>query len=171
MTHYDKILVEQMVMSQPDLPATVLRFPAVLGPNEYRRFQRWLEPMLRGDAELRIQDDWAAWSWTHGFAEDVAEAVVLAVTNSAAAGRIYNVGEMDAPAMAERLADFARVIGWQGRIVRTPASELPEADRMAQDFAHHLAYDTIRIRRELGYKEVVPHHESLTRTIELERAG
>jgi nucleoside-diphosphate-sugar epimerase len=170
MTRYDKIPVEQIVMSRPDLPATVLRFPAVLGPNEYRRFHRWLQPMLRGDTELRIQDDWAAWRWTHGFAEDVAEAVVLAVTHSAAAGRIYNVGELHAPAMAERLADFARVAGWQGRIVSVPASELPEGDRMPYDFAHHLEYDTARIRAELGYKEVVPHDESLARTIELERA-
>jgi len=38
------------------------------------------------------------------------------------------------------------------------------------DFARHLEYDTTRIRRELGYKEVVPHDESLARTIELERA-
>src|SRR5579863_28267 len=73
---------------EPGRPAaTVLRFPAVVGPNEYRRFQRWLQPMVRGVAELRVQDDWAAWRWTHGFAEDVAEAVVLAATNPAAAGR------------------------------------------------------------------------------------
>ena len=127
--------------------------------------------MLRGDAELRIQDDWAEWRWTHGFAEDVAEAVVLAVTNSAAAGRTYNVGEPRAPSMAERLAEFARVAGWQGRIVRARASELPEADRMPQDFAHHLAYDTTRIRTELGYQEVVPHQVSLAQTLELERTA
>jgi hypothetical protein len=53
-------------LRQTDLPASSLRFPAVLGPNEYRRFHRWLQPMVRGNAELRIQDDWAAWRWTHG---------------------------------------------------------------------------------------------------------
>lgn len=103
MARYDKILVEKILTAQKDLPTTILRFPAVVGPNEYRRFQRWLKPMLRGDAELLIQDEWAGWRWTHGFAEDVAEAVVLALTNSAAAGRIYNVGEPQAPTMAERL--------------------------------------------------------------------
>jgi nucleoside-diphosphate-sugar epimerase len=171
MAQYDKILVEQVLMSQTDLPATVLRFPAVLGPKEYRRFQRWLQPMVREGDELRIQDDWAAWRWTHGFAEDVAEAVVLAAINPAAGGRMYNVGEPHTPTMEERLADFARVAGWRGCIVNVPASELPEADRMPQDFAHHLVYDTTRIRAELGYKEVVPHEESLARTIALERAG
>jgi nucleoside-diphosphate-sugar epimerase len=167
MTQYDKIPVEQLLMNQPDLPAAILRFPAVLGPNEYRRFQRWLQPMVRGDDELRIQDEWAEWRWTHGFAEDVAEAVVLAVTNSAAAGRTYNVGELHTPTMEERLNEFARVAGWRGRIVRTPASELPDGDRMPHDFTHHLACDTSRIRAELGYREVVPHEESLARTIEL----
>jgi nucleoside-diphosphate-sugar epimerase len=171
MAQYDKILVEQALMRQTRLPATILRFPAIQGPGEYRRFQRWLQPMLRGDAELRIQNDWSAWRWTHGFAEDIAEAVVLAVTTPAAAGRTYNVGESPTPTMAERLAELARVAGWRGRIVAAPASELPESSRMPHDFSHHLVYDTSRIRRELGYREVVPHRESLLRTVALERVS
>jgi nucleoside-diphosphate-sugar epimerase len=169
MARYDKILVERILLNQTELPATILRFPAVLGRNEHRRFRRWLQPMLRGDAELRVQDDWAAWHWTHGFAEDVAEAVVLAVDNPAAAGRIYNVGERRTPTMAERLSEFARVAGWRGRIIKVPATDLPETDRMSQNFAHHLAYDTTRIRSELGYKEIVPRERSLECTLELER--
>jgi nucleoside-diphosphate-sugar epimerase len=168
MAHYDKVLVEQVVMRQMDLPTCVLRFPAVVGPKEYRRFHPWLQPMLRGDLELRIQDGWARWRWTHGFVKDVAEAVVLAVTNSGSAGRIYNVGEPDTPTMAERLAEFARVAGWEGRICEVPASELAETDRMPYNFAHHIAYDTTRIRTELGYKEVIPRQLALMRTLEYE---
>jgi nucleoside-diphosphate-sugar epimerase len=169
MTQYDKVLVEQAVMHQVDLPTCVLRFPAVVGPKDYRRFQRWLQPMLRGAVELRIQDGWASWRWTHGFVGDVAEAVVLAATNSASAGQIYNVGESHTPTMAERLAEFARVAGWKGPIVEVPASELAEVDRMPYDFAHHIAYDTTRIRTELGYREVIPHQFALARTLEYER--
>src|SRR5262249_7021135 len=154
MTQYDKVLVEQALIHQTDLPTCILRFPAVLGPKEYRRFQRWLQPMLRGDVELRIQDGWARWRWTHGFAEDVAEAVVLALTNTTSAGRTYNVGESHTPTMAERLAEFARVAGWHGQISEVPASELDESDRMLYDFTHHIVYDTARIRTELGYNEV-----------------
>ena len=97
MAQYDKVLVEQVLMHQTDLATCILRFPAVVGPKEHRRFQQWLQPMLRGDVELRIQEGWARWRWTHGFAEDVAEAVVLAVTNSASARRIYNVGSPTRP--------------------------------------------------------------------------
>lgn len=148
MAHYDKILVEQTLMVQTDLPATILRFPAVLGPNEYRR---------------------SACRFTQGFAEDVAQAVVLAVATPAAAGQIYNVRESWTPTMAKRLAEFARVIGWRGDIVLAPASQLPEVDRLPYDFAHHIVYDTTRIRSELGYAEVIPHKGSLARTVELER--
>jgi nucleoside-diphosphate-sugar epimerase len=170
MTQYDKVLVEQVLVHQTDLPTCILRFPAVLGPKDYRRFQRWLQSMLRGDVELRIQDGWSGWRWTHGLAEDIAEGVVDAVTNSVSAGRIYNVGEFHTPTMAERLAEFARVVAWRGHIIAVPASELPETDRMLYDFSHHIVSDTTRIRTELGYKEVVPHEFALERTLEYERA-
>jgi nucleoside-diphosphate-sugar epimerase len=171
MMQYDKVLVEQVLMHQTDLPICILRFPAVVGPNDYRRFQRWLQPMLRGDMKLRIQDGWAKWRWTHGLAEDVAEAVVLAVVNSASAGRIYNVGEAHAPTMVERLMEFARVAGWEGRIFEVPEAEIGENDRMPYDFTHHVAYDTARIRTELGYNEVIPRQIALRRTLEDERAA
>jgi len=168
---YDKVLVEHVLVHQADLPTCVLRFPAVVGPKEYRRFQRWLKPMLRGDMELRIQEGWASWRWTHGFHEDVAEAVVLAVSNSSSAGRIYNVGEFYAPTMAERLAELARAADWRGDIFEVPASELDETDRMPHNFSHHIAYDTTRVRTELGYKEAVPHEIALARTLEYERVS
>jgi nucleoside-diphosphate-sugar epimerase len=126
--------------------------------------------MLRGEMKLRIQDGWAEWRWTHGFAQDVAEAVVDAVINSASVGRIYNVGESHTPTMAERLAEFARVAGWHGHIIEVPASELPETDRVLYDFSNHIVYDTTRIRTELGYKEAISHEVALARTLGYERA-
>jgi len=73
--------------------------------------------------------------------------------------------------MAERLRDFARVACWRGRIVAVPALDLPESDRLAHGFAHHFIYDTSRLRREPGYQEIVPHEESLLRTLGIERAA
>jgi nucleoside-diphosphate-sugar epimerase len=171
MAHYDKILVEQALTNQTGLPTCILRFPAVIGPGEHRRFQRWLKPMFRGDSELRIQDEWANWRWTHALAEDAAEAVVLSATNPRSAGRIYNVGEANTPTMSVRLAEFAGAIGWRGRITEVPASALDEADRLPYDFAHHLVYDTSRIRAELGHKETLPPNLAVARILEYERGG
>ena len=169
MARYDKILVEQVVMNQAYVPWSIPRFPAVAGPGEYGRFSKWLQPMLRGDRELRVQAGWADWRWTHGFAEDVAEAVVLAALDPSAKNRIYNVGESSTPTMMERLAAFARAADWRGEIMAVPAAELDEANRMPYDFDHHLVYDTSRIRNELGYREVVGYEQSLSRMIETER--
>ena len=167
---YDKVLVESALRAQPDLPVTILRYPAVYGPNDYHRFGPWLRQMDES-LELRIGQDHAAWRWTHGFAEDVAEAVVLAVTDGRAAGRTYNVGEPDTPTWAERLEELGRIGGWQGRVVPVPPEELPENQRMPYDLRHHIAVDTSRIRAELGYREVVPRDEGIARTIAWERAA
>jgi len=169
MDTYDKILVEQAVRAHVDLPATILRFPAVYGPNDSHRFGPWLQQMDAGITELKMQDRFAQWRWTHGFVEDVAEAVVLAVTNPRAAGRNYNVGESETPTWAERIEELGRAAGWKGRVLRVAAAELPESQRNPADFSHQLLIGTSRIRAELGYTEVVPREEAWQRTIEWER--
>jgi nucleoside-diphosphate-sugar epimerase len=167
---YDKILVEQALMGQPDLPVTIVRYPAVYGPNDAQhRFRPWLQAMEADQVRVRMQEGFAQWRWTHGYAEDMAEAVVLAATKDTAAGRIYNAGEAVAPVWAERIEELAQWIGWTGRLVIVPASELPENQRMPHDFAHHLVIDTSRIRLELGYAEIVPRDEAIARTIASER--
>jgi nucleoside-diphosphate-sugar epimerase len=166
---YDKILVENVMLGQSELPITILRYPAVYGPNDYHRFGKWIQAMDAGTTELKMQDDFGGWRWTHGFSQDVAESVVLAATDPRAAGRIYNVGERETPTWIERIEELGRAAGWNGRVVPVPAGELPEAERMPLDFAHHLAIDTRRARTELGYAEIVPREEALARTIAWER--
>jgi nucleoside-diphosphate-sugar epimerase len=168
---YDKILVENVVRGQSELPVTILRYPAVYGPNDYHRFGRWIQMMDTGTTELKIQDDFGGWRWTHGFSQDVAESIVLAATESRAAGRIYNVGERETRTWIERIEELGRAMGWSGRVVPVPAHELAEAERMPLDFAHHLAIDTSRVRTELGYAEIVPRSEALARTIAWERGA
>jgi nucleoside-diphosphate-sugar epimerase len=169
-TDYDKVLVEQVCRSQSEMPVTVLRFPAVYGPNDsHHRFGRWLGPMLAGAAELKYQADLAGWRWTHGYSEDLAEAVVLAATDPRAAGRVYNVGESETPTWAERLAGLAAAAQWRGRIVPVPAEELPAEQRFALDTSQDLVMDTRRIREELGYRETVEREDGYRRTAAWER--
>jgi nucleoside-diphosphate-sugar epimerase len=135
---YDKILVEQTVLSAPFVPAVVLRLPKVYGPGENADFST-----VYG---FRHQPQWR---WTHGYVENVAHAIVVAALHPAAAG-IYNVGEHMTPTVAERLAHLP------------PASV---ADAVTSfHFEHDIAYDTTRIRRDLAYKEPVEYAEGLRRT-------
>ena len=161
---YEKILVEQTCQGQSEMPVTILRYPAVYGPNDSYRFRSWLKPMLDGLSEIALPDTFAAWRWTHAYCEDVAEAVVLAAVNPRASGRTYNVGEAETPPWAERLERMAAAIGWTGRIRIRPVREFPEDQQFPPDPRQDLTMGTRRLREELGYREVVPADEGYRRT-------
>lgn len=141
---YEKILVEQTVMSSSNLPSTILRLPKVYGPG--------------GNADLatvyrfRHHPDWC---WTDGYVENVAGAVALATTHAAAGNHVYNIGEAYTPTIAERLASMP------------PSTIEPDLDSEF-NFGQNIAYDTGRIRSELGYREAIPEAEALFTTLRFE---
>jgi nucleoside-diphosphate-sugar epimerase len=138
---YEKILVEREILSDRDLPGVVLRLPKVYGPGN--------NADLATVYAFRHQP---RWRWTHGYVENVAAAIVLAATHPVASGRIYNVGESPTPTVGERLAGL-------------PPSSMAADERTGFNFAQDIAYDTSRIRRELGYTELVSYEEGLRRTL------
>jgi nucleoside-diphosphate-sugar epimerase len=128
---YDKILVERAVRSRSEFPGTVLRLPKVYGPQE--------NADLATVYGFRHQPQWR---WTHGFVENVAKAIALAVRDPRAANSVFNVGEAHTPTMAERL-------------IRLPQRHAALTEDDGKNFAQDIAYDTSKIRRELGYIEAV----------------
>jgi nucleoside-diphosphate-sugar epimerase len=139
---YEKILVEREVLGRPELPGTVLRLPKVYGPG--------------GNADLATvytYRDRPDWRWTHGYVENVAAAIVLAALHPAAANRVYNVGEANTPTISERLQTL-------------PPATLPLVEAHGYDFQQNIAYDTTRIREELGYTEPVSYEDGLDRTLD-----
>jgi nucleoside-diphosphate-sugar epimerase len=138
---YDKVLVERVALSARDVPATVLRLPKVYGPGD--------NADLATVYAFRNHPDWR---WTHGYVENVAAAIVLAAVHPEAEGNIYNVGEEYTPTIAERLR-------------KLPASSVPPNDTAKFNFAQDIAYDTTRIRAELGYCEIVSEEEAIIRTV------
>lgn len=128
---YDKILVESAVRGRSDLPGTVLRLPKVYGPGE--------NTDLATVYGFRHQPQWR---WTHGYVENVAEAIALSVCNPRAANSVFNVGEAHTPTMAERLS-------------RLPHRDVALASDDQKNFAQDIVYDTSKIRRELGFSEDV----------------
>ena len=144
---YDKILVEREALEQSRLPATILRLPKVYGPG--------------GNADLATVYGFREhlnWRWTHGYVENVAAAIVLTALHPGAKHRIYNVGESYTPTVGERLKLL-------------PASDIPAADTRAYDFRYNIAYDTSRIRKELGYEEPVSDEEAVRRTFQSVKAA
>jgi len=169
---YDKILVERVVMSDANLPGTILRLPMVYGPGDYQhRLFSYLKRMDDKRPIILLDEAEAQWRWTHGYVENVADAIALAVTDRRSAGQIYNVGEPFTFSMAEWVTLIGKIAGWQGTVVSVPHGRLPEPLRWDINAEQDIVVDTSRIRRELGYKERVDVEESLRGTVVWERAN
>jgi nucleoside-diphosphate-sugar epimerase len=174
---YNKTAIEQAVMNDPDLPATIVRLPATHGPGDDKhRLFPYLKRMDDGRPAILLDEAHVAWRWSRGYVEDVAHAIALAVTDERAAGRIFNVAYSETLSEAEWVKAIARVSGWEGEVVALPAgsinAQLPQSLRREMfDFTQQYEVDSSRIRRELGYSEIVPFDEALRRTIAWERSN
>jgi nucleoside-diphosphate-sugar epimerase len=161
---YEKILVEEIVRGPR---TTILRLPAVYGPNdEQHRFAPWLKQMDGGAATIQIDVRQAGWRWTRGYSGNVAEAIVLAALDERAMGKTYNVGEPDAPTEEEWLQILGDAAGWRGRIERAENVE----GTLPVNFDYDLVADTSSIRRDLGYRELASRAQALAATVAGERA-
>jgi nucleoside-diphosphate-sugar epimerase len=166
--HYDKILAERAFL-ESRLPATVLRLPAVYGPDDpQHRLRPYVRRMQEHRPVILIDALQAGWRWTHGYVDDIGRAIASAVVDPRATGRVYNVGEASTPTMAERIQQLAGLMGWRGRLVPVSRDRLPGHLQTPFEAGQDLVMDSRRIRAELGYKETVSDEEALRRTIEWE---
>ncbi len=167
---YDKIPIEKIVMSNPELPGTVLRLPMVYGPGDYQhRLFEYLKRMDDKRPVIILDKGLAEWRSSNGYVENVADAIAVALAKERARNRIYNVAEPDSPTIAEWVKKIGKVAGWDGEVIVVSRDRLPP--QLVADFRteQHLSVDTSRIREELGYRESIPQDEALRRTIEWER--
>ena len=169
---YDKVRVEQVIGSDPELPATILRLPMVYGPGD--PLHR-LYPVVK-----RIQDQRPAIVYEQAFAqsvpcrgyvENVAHAITVAITSFGAAGRVYNVADPEPISEADWAAKIGATVGWAGRVVAVPRERAPKHLVYPYRLEQHLFMDSTRIRAELGYVEPFSIEEALRRTILWERAN
>jgi nucleoside-diphosphate-sugar epimerase len=167
---YDKIPVEQAVLSDSRLPGTVLRLPMIYGSGDpVQRFHPILKRIDDGRKHIIFADDVAPLRTPRGYVEDVGAAVALAATSPRAAGHVYNVCESES--FSE--LDWARKIAtqWGGDFVVLPHDRTPKHLLWPGNTAQHLVASSDRIREELGYGELLPRDEAIRRTIEWDRAN
>jgi nucleoside-diphosphate-sugar epimerase len=168
---YDKIPVERAVLSDPKLPGTVLRLPAVYGPGDpLHRFFPYLKRMDDGRRKLIFWDELAAWRWPRGYVENVAAAIALAATAEAAAGQIYNICEEPALSELEWAKKIAAVAGWHGEFVLLSRERTPKHLLLLRRADQHWVASSRKIRDQLGYREPVPFEKAVRVSVEWERA-
>ena len=165
---YDKILVERVALQDRELAGSVVRFPMVHGERDaQRRFYAIWKRISDGRRAILLSTGFAGFRSSRTHVDNAAHAVALVATDERAAGRIYNVGEADALSFGEWAGLIGKQMSWGGQLVVRPSDELPPhlKDERPDMWEHHLVADTSRIRRELGYREVVSREEGLRRTL------
>jgi nucleoside-diphosphate-sugar epimerase len=169
---YDKIPVEQAVLSDSKLPGTVVRLPMIYGPGDpLHRFHPVLKRIDDGRKQILFPDDVAPLRTPRGYVHDVGAAIALAAVSSQSAGRIYNVCEAESFGELDWARKIAAATGWRGEFVVLPHDRVPRHLHWPGNTAQHLVGSSERIRKELGYRELLPREEAIRQTITWERAN
>jgi len=166
---YDKVPVERAVLSNSELPGTVLRLPMVYGPGDpLHRFLPIIKRIRDGRRTILFEQDIASWRGPMGFVQNVAGAITLAATRAEASGRTYNIAEEDALTELEWARLIARKMAWNGEFVVLPKERVPAHLLRPGNFKQHWVASSNRIRQELSYRETLSRDEALSLTIRWE---
>ncbi|MEM6845337.1 MAG: NAD(P)-dependent oxidoreductase [Bacteroidota bacterium] len=162
--HYDKILVEKILLSQSKIKSVILRLGAVYGAHDsQRKLKDYIQPMLIGKDKLAIDPVKAQWRWTSVFVREVVNAIQLAVEKTGGSEHeVFNVGEQTALTQLELLMKLKELTEWKGRIEIRPN----RGDKL--NYQQHLLLNTDKIRSKIGYVEQHNLEQGLTETIEFE---
>jgi nucleoside-diphosphate-sugar epimerase len=146
--------------------AAHFRYPYVYGPFQLAP-REWLivRRILDGRDRIVVADDGLTLHH-HGFTENLAHALLLAVEQpDAAAGQIFNVGD-------EEVLTIRQVIDLVGVTLHRPLDivsmpfELarPARPLLTQPAVTHRVLDLTRVRTVLGYRDVVPARDAICHT-------
>jgi nucleoside-diphosphate-sugar epimerase len=167
---YDNIEIERAVSRMLSLPTTVLRLPAIFGPNDpFHRLFRYIKRMDDGRPAIILDERVAGWRFSRGYVANVAAAVALATLNKRATGRSYNVAPLQTDIEAQWVRRIARVHGWNGQLLVAASQTLPEHLRLQFNTEQDLVLDSARLRDELSYSEPVTLDKALADTIAWEQ--
>lgn len=162
--HYDKILVERIFLSSEKIASTILRLPMVFGPGDRQhRLFPYVKRINDNRPYILLDEKLAKWRTTRGYVENVAHAVVLAILNSAAKNEIYNVSDYHFNEL-EWVKLITETAGWNGTIELLEAGKIPQGMNLNQS----IDMSSEKIRRELGYQEIVSLEDALKKTIQWE---
>ena len=102
----------------------------------------------------------------HGFTENLAYAVLLAVDRpDAAAGKVFNSGDEEVLSVRQVIELVAATLGHRLEIVSMPYEiATPARPLLTQPLPTHRVLDLSRVRNDLGYRDVVPARLAIART-------
>jgi nucleoside-diphosphate-sugar epimerase len=162
---YRIVRTEQAVFAaHPD--ATHFRYPYVYGPYQLTP-REWIvvRRVLDGRDRIIVADDGLTLHH-HGYTENIAHALLLALDQpDAAAGKIFNIADEEVLSVRQVVEIVAAALGHTFDIVSMPYDlAVPAWPLLAQPLPTHRVLDVSRVRTELGYHDLLPAREALART-------
>jgi len=155
---------EAVFADHPD--AVHFRYPYVYGPHQLAP-REWciVRRVLDGRTRIVVPDDGLTLHH-HGYTENLAHAVLLAVDDpTSAAGKVFNVGDTEVLSIRQVVELVAEALGHRFEIVSMPYDlALPARPLLAMPLPAHRVLDLTRLRRDLGYRDAVPARAALART-------
>ncbi|HKV55389.1 MAG TPA: NAD-dependent epimerase/dehydratase family protein [Candidatus Binataceae bacterium] len=148
--------------------ATHFRYPFLYGPYQIAP-REWciVRRILDGRRSIIVPDDGLTLHHA-AYVENAAHAVLLAVDQpEAAAGQIYNCGDDHQLTLRQTIEIVAQALGHELEIVSMPWEFAVSARPLiAQPWTTHRLLDTSKIKRQLGYADVVQPARGLAITAE-----
>lgn len=155
---------EAVFDGHPD--ATHFRYPYVYGPHQLAPREWCIVRRVRdGRRRIVVADDGLTLHH-HGYTENLAHAIVLAVEQpDASRGVVYNVGDEDVLTIREVIETVSAALDHTFEIVSMPHDlAVPARPLVMQPAPGHRVLDLTRIRSDLGYRDVVAPREALAIT-------
>ncbi len=146
-----------------DLDAVIVRYPSVYGPRTPRQ---WMWPIVRrvldGRTHIIVPGDGSNLMPT-GYAENVANIVLLACDSEQANGHIFNAVDDHTYRIKDFIAMVARALDHEWEIVEITH---PLANQLARGYCQgeSRTLDNSNLKTILGYKDVVPVEGGVSRT-------
>ncbi|MGH7961957.1 MAG: NAD-dependent epimerase/dehydratase family protein [Candidatus Binatia bacterium] len=145
--------------------ATLFRYPYVSGPYQLVPREWSVVRRILDKRPFMILPDGGLTLTTHGYAANLAHAVLLAIDQpQASAGQIYNCGDETQLTLHQIVEIITRALNYDWEIVCLPNAVARPAWPFTLGSPHHRLLDLTKIKQDLGYKDVLPVEEALART-------
>ena len=145
--------------------ATLFRYPYIYGPRQVAPREWSLVRRVIDGRRTIVTMDGGKSLLSHHYSENAAHALMLAVDKrDAAAGKAYNCADDQQVDQRQLIQIGASALGVEMEIVSIPDIESARGALIQYRPYHYLA-DTSLIRSELGYRDLIPATEAISRTV------
>jgi len=146
--------------------AAHFRYPYVYGPYQLVPREWSIVRRIIDGRSLVVVADEGLTLHHHGYTENLAHAVLLAVDRpDAAAGKIFNTGDEEVLSVRQVIELVAAALDAPLEIVSMPYEiATPARPLLTQPSPAHRVLDLTRVRHDLGYHDVVPARAAIAAT-------